>query len=96
MLQYLLVTNSIDIAGDFNYDLLKVSENKLWDIFTEHVQMVNKPIHISWSLIDHVHIKKNLMAELSIHVTVENFYFSDHDAIWIVIEQNNVDFHTVQ
>ena len=48
MLQYLLVTNSIDIiAREFNYDLLKVSENKLVDIFTEHVQMVNKPTHVS-------------------------------------------------
>ena len=35
MLQYLLATNSIDIiiTGDFNYDLLKVSENKILDIF---------------------------------------------------------------
>ena len=38
MLQYLLVKNSIEIiAGDFNNHLLKVSENKLEDIFTDHV-----------------------------------------------------------
>ena len=62
VLQYLLATNSIDIiAGDFNYDLLKVSQNKFLDIFTDHVQMVNKPTHISGSLIDHVYIKKFLM-----------------------------------
>ena len=37
MLQYLLVTNTLEvIAGDFN-DLLKVSENKLEDIFTDHL-----------------------------------------------------------
>ena len=43
MLQYLLATNSIDIiAGDFNYDLLKVSQNKYLYIFTDYVQMVNK------------------------------------------------------
>ena len=36
MLQYLLATNSIDIiAGDFNYDLLKVSQNKFLDIFED-------------------------------------------------------------
>ena len=48
MLQYLLPTHSIDIiAGDFNYDPLKVPQNNFLDIFTDHVQMVN----ISRSLI---------------------------------------------
>ena len=47
MFQYLLATNSIDIvAEDFNYDLLKESQNKFLDNFIEHVQMVNKPTHI--------------------------------------------------
>ena len=94
LMQYLLAANSIDIiAGDFNYDLLKVIENKLLDIFTDHVQMVNKPTHISGSLIYHVYIKKTLMEEFSTSVTVENIYFSDHDALRIVIKKNAVDFH---
>ena len=33
MLQYLLATNSIDIAGNFNYDLSRVSQNKLLRYF---------------------------------------------------------------
>ena len=71
MFQYLLSTNSIDfIAGDFNYDLLEVSQNKCSDTFTEHVQMVNKPVHVSGCLIDHVYIKKVLMEEFLIDVTV--------------------------
>ena len=38
MLKYLLAGNSIDIiAGYFNYDLLKVSQNSFLDIFTSHV-----------------------------------------------------------
>ena len=42
MLQYLRPTFSIDIiAGDFNYDILKVLQNKFLDIFTDHVQMIN-------------------------------------------------------
>ena len=56
MLQYLLATNSIDISGDVNYDFLKVSENKLLDIFTHHFQMVNKPTHLSGSLIEDFYI----------------------------------------
>ena len=42
MLKYLLAGNSIDIiAGYFNYDLLKVSQNKVLDIFRDYAQMVN-------------------------------------------------------
>ena len=99
MLQYLLATHSIDIiAGDFNYDLLKVSQNKLLDIFTDHVQMVNKPTHISGSLIDHAYIKKALIEEFSTYVTFENIYFSDHDVVRIAIHVElqftiYVDFH---
>ena len=57
--------------------------------------MVNKPTHISGSLIDHVCIKKTLVEEFFINATVEIISFSDHDAVRIVIEQNDVDFHTV-
>ena len=81
------------IAGDFSYDLLKVPQNKFLDIFTDHVQMVNKTTHISGCLIDHVYIKKALMEEFFTSVTVENIYFSDHDAVRIVTEKNSVDFH---
>ena len=52
MLQYLLATNSIGIiAEEFSYDILKVSRNKFLHIFIDHVQIVNKPTHISGSLI---------------------------------------------
>ena len=82
MLQYVLATYSIDIiAGNFYYDLLKASKNELLDIFTHHVQMVNKPTHTSGSLIDHVYIKKTFMKEFSTNVSVENIYFSDHDCV---------------
>ena len=55
MLQYLLATLSIDIiAGDFSYDFFKVLQYIFLDIFTDHVQMVNKPTHTSGSLIDHI------------------------------------------
>ena len=69
-----------------------MSQNEFLDIFTDHVQMVNKPTHISGSLIDHVYIKKALMEELFTNVTVENIYFSDHYAARIVIHKNYADF----
>ena len=70
-------------------------KNKLLDVFTDHIEMVNKPTHISGSLIDHVFIKKDLMEEFFTNATVENIYFSDHDAIRILIEKNAVGFYTI-
>ena len=72
-----------------------VSKNKLLDVFTDHIEMVNKPTHISGSLIDHVFIKKDLMEEFFTNATVENIYFSDHDAVRILIEKNAVGFYTI-
>ena len=73
-MQYLLASNlSPIIAGDFNYDL-QVLENKSLDYFTDHHQTVNKPTHISGSLIGHVYIKKTLMEEFSTKVTATCFF----------------------
>ena len=69
-MQYLLAANSLDIiAGDLNYDFLKMLENKPLDYFRDHHQTVNKPTHISGSLIGHVYIKKTLMEEFSTKAT---------------------------
>ena len=88
ILQYLLTTNYIDIiAEDLSYDLLKAWQNKFLVIFTDHLQIVNKPRHISGSLIDHVSIIKAFMEGFFINVTVENIYFSDHDAVRTAIEK---------
>ena len=64
-------------------------------MFTGHVQMVNKPTHISGSLIDHVYIKKSLTEKFFTSATVENIYFSDYDAVRLTIEKNSVDFRTI-
>ena len=71
----------------------EASQNKFLGIFTDHVQMVNKPTHVSGSLIDHVYIKKALTEEFFTDVTAEKIYFSDHDAVKIAIHKNHVDFH---
>ena len=90
------IFTSNKFLDDFNFDLLKVSENdSLLNHFMEYVQIVNKPTRISGSLIDHVYIKKTLMEKFSANATVEIIYFSDHDAIRIVIEKNNADFQTI-
>ena len=94
-MQYLLATKSIDnIAGAFNYHLLKLLSNKFLDIFTAHFEMVNKLTHISGSLIDHVYITRTLMKLFFTHATVENIFLSGHDIVRYVIQKNTVDFHT--
>ena len=66
-----------------------------FQIFTDHVQWVNKPRQISRSLTDHVFIKKSLMEEFFTIATVENICFSDHDAVRIIIEKNAIDFRAI-
>lgn len=93
ILQVLLAINSITIiAEDLNYNLLKASQNKFLDIFTDDFQMLNKPTHTSRSLIDHDSVKKAFMEGLFINITAEKKFFSD-DAIRTVIEKSSVDFH---
>ena len=43
---------------------------------------------------DHFDLTKALMEEYFTNATFENFYFSDHDVVRIVIGKNSVDFHT--
>ena len=57
--------------------------------------MVNKPTHISGSFINHVYIKKTLIEEFSTNVSVKNIFFSDPDALRIVIEKNAVYFQVI-
>ena len=51
-------------------------------------------MHISGFLINHAYIKKSLIEEFFTNATVENIYFSDHDAVRIIIEINGVGFRT--
>ena len=57
--------------------------------------MVNKPTQISGSLMDHLYIKKCLIEVFFTNETVENIYFSDDEAVRMIIEKNAVDFRTI-
>ena len=60
VMQYLLTANSIDIlAGNLNFDLLKVSEKKFSEYFTGHIHAVNQ-----------FYIKKTMMKGFFTNVTV--------------------------
>ena len=95
MLQYQVAKYSKDTIVDVNCDMLKFSENKRLDIFTNHVQMVNNPKFLSGFFVDQVYINNSLMKECFTNATVGNIYFSDHNAVRIIIEKNAFDFYTI-
>ena len=73
MLQYLLVANFVDIiAADFNYNLSKVSSNKLLDYMIGYTQVVNEPTNISGSRADHIYIKGALLEEFHTKAIIQN------------------------
>ena len=54
-------------------------------------QVVDESTHISGSKTDDVYIKSALLEEFHIKAIVQNIYFSDHDAVRIILRKN-VDF----
>ena len=54
--------------------------------------MVNKT---NISLIDHAYISKDFIEQFFTNATAENIYCSDHYAVIIIIEKNNVNFRTI-
>lgn len=94
LMQYFQVAISIDvIAGDFKYDILKVSKKD-----SNHFKIVNKLTQILAWLTDRFYIKKNLMGELSTNVTMKIIYFSDRDGVRILyysLKSNHILNHLV-
>ena len=56
-----------------------------------YTHVANETRHISGSQIDHVY-KSALLEELYIKAIVQNIYFSDHDAVRIILQKSEVDF----
>ena len=76
MLEYLLVAIFLDvIGGGFNYDLSKVPSNKLINHMIAHTQLLNEPIHISISQIDHFCKRECFEEEFRAKTLVQNIYF---------------------
>ena len=86
MLEYLLEANSVDVTSrDFNYDLSKVTSNKLLDHMIGYTQAyAYESTHTSGSQIDYVYIKSILLEEFHKKTIVQNIFFSDHDAVRII------------
>ena len=78
-----LVNQGIDIImGDFNINFLDTTAfAPLIDTLHLYEQIVTEPTHLDGGLIDHVHIRKNLLINIDISTMVCNVYFTDHDSV---------------
>ena len=82
-LSYLVESRKIHvIVGDFN---LKPNV-ELRNILQQYEQLVVEPTHISGSLLDHAYIRQDVLDLFYVEVTVKTLFFSDHDAVRIVIQ----------
>lgn len=57
-----------------------------------YTQVVHEETQISRSQIDQVCINKGLLEEFHENDIVQNFYFSNYDAVRIVFHKNKLDF----
>ena len=48
--------------------------------------VVNSSTHISGSFIDHVYISKDLFQHVEITSMIKNLYFTDHEAVKVVLK----------
>ena len=93
ILEYLLVSNSVDvIVGNFNYDLSKVSRNKILDHLKDYAQVVNEATHISEISNRSCLYKEYIIKRFSVNVKIQNMYFPDHDAVRTVLTNDKVNF----
>ena len=73
------------IAGDFNVK----PNGQLNAIFQLYDQCVLEPTHLSGAVLDHVYVKKCLRLHYNVIVSVKRIFFSDHEAINIVLERKD-------
>ena len=81
------------IFGDFNINFLNESDSEqlrqIMDNFG-YIQIVKNATSVSaGSLLDHVHVRSNLLNALSskIYCNLKSVYYSDHDAVQICFEK---------
>ena len=90
-LYYVIEAKEVDIiVGDFNIDAC--SKSRLPQIWSEYVQLVEFPTHVTGSTLDHAYVKKTLLEDCQVEIAVLNTYFSDHDAVRVKISMKDIDF----
>ena len=87
ILSYFLQSRKIDIVlGDFNINALTTSTNLLY-LEENYIPLVHEPTCIYGSLLDHVYASKSFCDIVDFQTTIHTVYFSDHDAVKLVLMQ---------
>ena len=60
-------------------------------IYQSYDQCVLEPTHIGGSILDHVYIKRSVRSHYDVKVSLCRVFFSDHEAINIVLNRNSFD-----
>ena len=85
VLQYLITAHEIDIVtGDFN-----MKPTLQLDTVQSYDQCVLEPTHLGGSILDHVYVKRSVRNHYNIKVSLCHVFFSDHEAINIVLKRNS-------
>ena len=81
----LVNTYGIDIlVGDFNINYFD-KQDLLNDALSDYAMIVTTPTHIDGSLLDHIYVKNQVLADFNVRSMVKNIFFSDHDVVKIKI-----------
>ena len=86
-LQQLIDSEIFDcIMGDFNLNALDPEISTVMTrILRDYELVVKDPTHLGGSLLDHVYINKRLFDSNLVKCFVKSVFFSDHDAVKVVI-----------
>ena len=80
-LDYIIQSQQLDIVvGDFN-----MKPNFHLSALEPFEQLVTEATHLNGSILDHVYVRKSLLSSFSICVVVKCLFFTDHDAIKILV-----------
>ena len=80
------------ILGDFNRNAFEENKNKeLKGVLINYNQILEEPIHISGSLIDHVYTKKTFHDQIGIHAIIKHNHFYVHDAVKITLKRKFIE-----
>ena len=84
-LAVLVNNNNINILlGDFNINYFE-KEDVLSEVLSDFKMIVTTPTYIDGSLLDHIYVKYQFLAEYDVVSIVKGISFSDHDVVKIKI-----------
>ena len=87
-LSILIETWHIDILlGDFNINYFD-SEDFCNRALSDFTMIVTEATHIDGALLDHVYVRKQLLATVNVVPLVKHVFYSDHDIVKIKLSKN--------